>query len=111
MAEAAGYQRTELLKNKTATGAGTVFSVPSNKPNRTFHANGLTTSGAGSATIKVQVSNDDDATWVDLGTITLTLSTTVSGDGLASSASWDHVRGNVTAISGTGASVSLYMGV
>jgi len=97
-----------LLSDKTATGAGDAYSVPNSK--RTFQADGTTSSGAGSATVKVQVSNDN-SNWIDLGTITLTLATTSSSDGFSSDAPWRYVRGNVTAISGTGASVNLYMGV
>lgn len=95
-----------LLKAATTTGAGS--SVNSTCTYRTFQAYGTTTAGAGAATIKIQVSNDD-SNWIDLGTITLTLATTVSSDGFASSAKWQHVRANVTAISGTGASVSVLM--
>lgn len=98
----------KLLSAATATGAGQAYQPGT--PKRTFHATGLTTAGAGSATIVVQVSNDG-SNWLTLGTITLTLATTVSGDGFASDAPWRHVRGNVTAISGTGASVTLTMGV
>lgn len=96
----------ELLSDATAQGAGASFRSPSE---RTFQATGFTTNGAGAATIKVQVSNDN-SNWIDLATITLTLSTTVATDGFASSAAWAFVRGNVTAISGTGAAVTLIMG-
>lgn len=97
-----------LLSEATATGVGSVFQLGETKA--TFQASGTTSSGSGAATVKVQVSNNRHD-WIDLGTITLTLSTTSSSDGFASDASWAYVRGNVTAISGTGASVNLYMGV
>lgn len=99
---------TTLLLNKTVTGAGN--SCFPSTPKKTFHGKGTTTSGAGSATIVVQVSNTDvDADYITLGTITLTLGTTSTSDGFASDAPWRFARGNVTAISGTGASVTLTM--
>lgn len=97
-----------LLSAATGTGAGS--SVTLNTTDRVYQAVGATTNGAGSATVKVQGSVDNGTTWVDLGTITLTLSTTASADGFASAAPWKMVRGNVTGISGTGANVSLYVG-
>jgi len=72
----------------------------------TFQAYGTTTAGAGAATIKIQVSNNE-TDWLDLGTISLTLATTSSSDGFAAEAPWQYVRANVTALSGTGASVSV----
>lgn len=76
----------------------------------TFQAVGFTTAGAGTATVVVEASNDDGATWVTLGTISLILSTTPATDGFASAASWKAARGRVTALTGTGASVSLHKG-
>lgn len=99
----------ELLAAKTATGAGNIFNCVDDGK-RTFQANGTTSSGTGSATITVEVSVDK-VNWITMGTITLTLATTASSDGFASDAAWPYVRGNVTAISGTGASVNLWMGV
>ena len=97
---------TTLLNAVTATGAGA--SVQSRSKNRTFQAT-VAGTGAVSATVKVQVSNDN-VNWIDLGTITLS-GTTSATDGFASNAPWAYVRGNVTAISGTGAAVTLAMGV
>jgi hypothetical protein len=96
-----------MLTNATATGASAAFQV--RYANRmTFQASGTTTAGAGAATVKIQVSNDG-ANWLDLGTISLTLSTTSSSDGFAAEAPWQFVRANITAISGTGASVNVQM--
>ena len=99
----------KMLDGAIATGAGTNVFNMSTGGSRTFQADGTTSSGSGSATIKVQVSNDN-SNWIDLGTVTLSLSTTSATDGFTSDAPWAFVRGNVTAISGTGASVNLYMG-
>lgn len=96
-----------LLTDATATGAGTSHEPWNEK--RTFQGVGSTTSGSGAATIKVQASNDN-ANWIDLGTITLTLGVTATTDGFTSDAPWRYIRGNVTAISGTGAKASLLMG-
>jgi hypothetical protein len=94
----------------TATGA--TPRIFKDSPYATFQATGTTTASTGAATIKIQGSNLDDAnSYVDLGTITLTLGTTLTADGFATSAPWKYVRANVTAISGTGASVNVLMGV
>ena len=103
-----GDRRT-LLSAVTSTGAGTAID-DADLPLRTYQAYGQTTAGSGSATIKVQGSNDG-TNFVDLGTITLTLTTSTSTDGFVSNANWRYVRGNVTALSGTGAAVTLMMGV
>lgn len=96
-----------LLNAATATGAGTTIGrAPAEK---TFHLIGSTTNGAGAATVYVQGSNDG-TNYITLATLTLTLSTTVSSDGCVITAPWVYLRGNVNAISGTGASVSLFMG-
>jgi hypothetical protein len=94
-----------LLREKTTTGAGTTENGISKT--KTYQANGTTSSGAGSATITVQGSNDEGNTWDTIGTITLTLATTSSSDSFTSEDRYQKVRGNVTAISGTGAKVNL----
>lgn len=100
---------TTLLSAVTATGAGA--SVRGHGGRATFQAVANGTSGAFSATVLVQVSNDD-TNWETLGTITLSgTATTAESDGFASDAPWAHVRGNVTALSGTGAYVTLNMAV
>ena len=98
---------TTLLNAVTATGAGLPTTI-SNTSGVTFQASGTTTAGAGAATVVIQVSNDG-LVWLTLGTITLTLGTTIAGDGFAADAPWGMARANVTAISGTGASVSAYV--
>lgn len=94
-----------LLSGVLVTGAGTANTGnPAQSGTKTFHAFVLGT-GAVTATVKVQVSNNGTY-WEDLGIITLT-GTTSASDGFASSAGWAYYRGNVTAISGTGAAVTL----
>lgn len=78
--------------------------------NRTFEAYGTTASGSGAATILIEVRNSELATWKTMATVSLTLGTTSTGDGFASSAAWRYVRARISAISGTGASVNINMG-
>lgn len=100
-----------LATNVITTGTVASKSVKAEKA--TFQCFGSTSAGAGSATVNVEVSNDNVA-WVVMGTFNLTLSTT-SGDEaegfIAPNMLWEYARANVTAITGTDASVSLTMGV
>lgn len=97
-----------LLSAATATGAG--GPVRSSKGSKAYQLFGATTAGAGAATVNVEVSNADTPTandWLVLATITLILGTTSTSDGFVSDAPWSWIRGNVTAISGTNANVTL----
>ena len=58
--------------------------------------------------ILIEASNDG-TNYVTMATITLTLSTTPSSDGFAAANSWEFYRARVSAISGTGANVTVYM--
>ena len=97
----------KLLNAVTVTGAGTADFV--DRGVKTFQVYGITSSGSGSATIKMQGSNDE-VSWDDLDTgMVVTLATTVAtgiGDGYTSDDRYAFVRANVTAISGTGAAVT-----
>lgn len=92
-----------LLSAVLVTGAGTAVGLAQSGW-KTFQAKVVGT-GAVTATVKVQASNDNSV-WEDLGVITLS-GTTSANDGFASVAAWAYYRGNVTAISGTGAAVTL----
>lgn len=102
----------QILAAAIATGAGT-----SHRPRqslRTFQACGTTSAGAGAASIDIECSNvptpSVNGDWGVLMTLDLTLGTTkVSAVGV-SDAPWLHVRANVKLISGTDASVDVYMG-
>ncbi len=94
-----------LMNAATAIGAGTIISPP--MPNQTYQAT-ETCTGTCSATVLIQGS-DDGVGWVTLGTITLS-GTSPPSDGFASIAPWIEVRGNITAISGTSAAVTVTMG-
>lgn len=96
-----------LVSNKITTGAGTSYQLGGTS--RSYFAFGSTVSGSGACAMKVQVSNDN-ITFIDLATISLTLSSTVTADGLATLAPWKYARGNIGSISGTGAKCSLIAG-
>lgn len=97
-----------LLSAVTTTGAGEVHELWGAM--RTYSAYGSTSAGSGSATITIEVRNDTAAPWITMGTITLTLGTSATTDGLSSIVPWRYTRANVTAISGTGATVTAYAG-
>ena len=98
-----------LLSAAAAVGASAAIDVRG-KANMTFQASGATTAGAGSAVVVIDVSNDG-VNWIVAGTITLVLSTTTSTDGFAAQAAWSFVRARVSAISGTGATATVTLGV
>lgn len=64
--------------------------------------------GAVSATVKIQVANIDGQ-WLDLATITLS-GTTSATDGASWVVPWSFCRVNCTAISGTGAALTVVLG-
>src|SRR3990167_7389421 len=98
---------TKLLNAATATGGGS--AIEARASNMAFQAIGTTSSGAGTAAVDIEGSLDG-TNFLVLGTISLTLATTASNDGFATDAPWAHIRANVTSISGTDASVTVYMG-
>ena len=84
-------------------------------PYSTFQATVIGT-GAVTATVGIQVTNDEDANgnpqnWCAtvLGTITLS-GTTAVADGFTSIAPWRYVRAAVSNVTGTGATVQVLMG-
>lgn len=97
----------KILDAVTSTGAGARHHPWNEK--RTFQLTGQVSAGAGSADVDVQGSNDG-INWTTIATISLSLSTVTSNDGFASDAPWRYVRGNVTTITGTDATVTLWMG-
>ena len=102
-----------LLSNATATGAGAAWNprdtaAVATYTQHSFQAVGSTTADAGAATILIQVSNDG-VNYITMGTITLVLGTSVTSDGFAVANTYEYYRANVSAISGTGAKVTVYM--
>jgi hypothetical protein len=98
-----------MLTDVTTTAAGEVYELGSD--NKTFHVVGSTTSGAGAATVVVEVSNNTSWPWLTLATFSLTLDTVAVADGAVMQAGWKYVRARVSAISGTGATISAAIGV
>jgi hypothetical protein len=102
-----------IMDGKTSTGTGVTVTV--SPLARTFDAS-VTGTGAVTATVIIQVCNhgcDDDLGWIDSTTsphIALSGTTTAS-DGFRMDAKWAYVRAKVTAISGTGAAVTVTMGI
>jgi len=96
-----------LLNAVTGTGAGTPV-VPVESPNRVFYAK-VVGSGVVTATVLVEVSlNGSD--YLTLASFSLS-GTTSDSDAFVSDASWIYVRGNISDMSGTGAAVTLLMGI
>jgi hypothetical protein len=98
-----------ILTAATTVAAGSAVASRY-KGAKSFQGYGTTSAGAGSATIQVQGSNVETGPWDTIGTLTLTLATTVAAgvsDSFSSLDGYEFYRANVTAISGTGASVNL----
>lgn len=102
----------ECVAVKILDGVSEITTGAAHSPvggSRTFKCSGSTTVGTGSATIIVQ-SSSDGSLWIDAATFDISLSTAISSSGFSVDNSWKYVRGKVTAISGTGASVTLWLG-
>lgn len=103
-----------LLSGATSTGSGEAHNPWG--PKLSAQAVGRTTSGAGSATVAIQVSDvpvpTEDGHWLTAFEIAISMTdeTADYSDGQQMDACWRHVRANVTAISGTGAEVDVYLG-
>lgn len=94
-----------------SAGAGQGPWIAKQSPNAAVQAV-VTGTGAVSATVDVEVSNDGiNALDTPAGTITLS-GTSIHSDGFTTSnAPWKYIRLNVTAIAGTGAKVTGFLGV
>jgi len=88
---------TSLLTNITATGAGSAFSWR-NYAASSFQAT-VTTGGVASVNIEASL---DSANWVVLTTLALGSSNPLVVGYSVTAPAWPYVRGNVTALSGTG---------
>ena len=102
-APSSGLQIAKMLNGVLTTGASSTFG-PAKAGEKVFQAT-VTGTGAVSATVLIQVSNNVTTLgWIDMCTITLT-GTTTDTDACSSESSWGYYRANVTAVSGTGAAV------
>ena len=95
---------------RAATGTTTGSWIYKESPFATFQAT-VTGTGAVTGTVVIDVSNDGvNAVGTAMGTITLS-GTTSSSDGFTTVCPWQWCRARVTAISGTGASIDVNIGV
>lgn len=99
-----------MLGNSGATATTSGAQLEPWHTNRTFEAYGTTSTGAGTADIVIEVRNSENSAWLTMGTISLTLGTTVTADGFTSNRAWRYVRARVSSISGTDATVFADMG-
>lgn len=102
---AAAQPVTTLLNAVTATGAGSQFAFH-NYPRTSFVCS-ETGTGTVTATVNVEVSQDG-VTWFALATFSMS-GTNASNSTTTAIEAYPYVRGNVTAISGTGAAITLNM--
>lgn len=94
-----------LLSGATSTGAGSAVQPRVYRTVRTFHV--LETGSADiTATVKIQGSNDN-SDWQDLATFSIDDSTSASG-GVTIENAWRFIRANLSAITGTAATVTVY---
>jgi len=103
---AASLTRGVLLAAATATGAGSAVADSGRPPS--FDAT-VTGTGAVSATVVIQGRNAASGGWVTMATITLS-GTATATDGFAILTRYVEYRANLTAVSGTGAAVTVTMG-
>lgn len=94
-----------LLAAVIATGAGSSSNIAPELKNRAIVAS-LAGTGAISATVTIEVSNDN-VNWATRATLTLSGTTTASDTDVDAPSPFPYVRGNVTAIAGTGAALTL----
>ena len=101
--------KVNLLDAATTTATGNGYSGHADY--KTYSLWGKTTAGAGSVTAEIEGSNNGGLSWdaTAIGTITVTLSTSYASDSFTSTDRFEMVRARITAISGTGATVSAEM--
>jgi hypothetical protein len=110
----AAVQPWYLLKGVTVTGAGSAVEIPPSGqegqriPTQEAFLASVAGTGVVSATVNIEVTTDPTIGWAVLATVTLE-GTTLASNGTTSNAAWPYVRGNVTAIAGTSAAVTLSM--
>lgn len=104
-----GVSRIKILDAATTTATGSTFPAGQQyKPSRTFSGS-IAGTGAVSATVLIEVTNNPDAGWGLHVTLTMSGTTTDTAHG-AAEGSWSYYRARVTAISGTGCAATVWMG-
>ncbi len=99
----------QILTDATTTVTSDSLSL--GDTSKTAQIKGTTTAGSGAATVVVEVTNNTDWPWLTAATLSLTLGTSATSDGVAITSAWKYIRLRITAISGTGAAVSGSIGV
>ncbi len=94
-----------LFGAQTANGHSPVVQVPG--PLQSFQAT-VTGTGAVTATITINVSNDN-LNWIELGVITLSGTTTDTG-GFQALGGWVYTQAVLSSLTGTGATVTAIAG-
>lgn len=95
-----------LTDQTTSPVTGVPHKIGNHPPHRAYQAT-VAGPGAVTATVVIYVSTDG-TNFIELATITLS-GTTSATDGFASATGWSWVRANITAISGTGATINATM--
>lgn len=98
----------DTVTTNTTTGSTDLFKLPLGNT-LTYQAT-ITGSGAVSATVTIQVSNDGIG-WLSDGTSTIALTgTNTATSGYTSTSPWQYVRATIASISGTNAAVTVSIG-
>ena len=95
-----------VLQSSAAASAGSGRIAPLGSK-VAFQADGRVSATTGAATVVIYGSLDGSS-YITIGTITLTLGTTVTSDGFTSDNAWRFYKSSVTAISGTNAVFSAF---
>lgn len=100
-----------FMKAATAAKTSDPNSTDSRPGDCTYQASILGTAGAQTATVIIEGSNEEQpgGNFLAIGTITLS-GTSSDSQGFVSQAKWGFVRARLTAITGTGAAVTVTMG-
>ncbi len=103
-------KKSVLLTATTAsTGNADQLDLGVGSGTATFQATGSMSAATGTASIAIEVSNDQ-VVWLTLGTISLNLTTSASSDGFSSAAPWAYVRAKANQIT-TDGTVTVTMAV
>lgn len=98
--------RTTMLAAATATGPSVAFPDRGQPPSFAANVQGT---GAVTATVEIQARNAASGVWFRLATITLS-GTTSAADGFGTLVRYMEYRANCTALTGTGAALTVTMG-
>lgn len=102
--------RVTLIKDATTTGSGD--PVVSGATPMSFQAV-VAGTGAVTATVVIEGTNQaptQSPTYLTIGTITLSGTTTASDGFVAQNPAWNAIRARLSAVSGTGATVNVFAG-